>query len=124
VAQLTKNFNTNEFVCPCCGETKMNAKFMQRLQTFREVMGIPFSPVKGGGYRCESYNKSKTGAHVEGRAIDPNLPKDLLFKAVSVAISVGFTGIGIKNKNGAYQLHLDDAEAIPGKRPRPLIWTY
>ena len=124
MGNLTKNFSSSEFACPCCGESKMNAKFMERFQTFRTVMDTSISIVEGGGYRCEEYAKSKTSAHGEGRAADPAIKKSLLFKAVNVAMSVGFTGIGIKNKGGKFQLHLDDAEGIPNKRPRPYIWTY
>lgn len=124
MGNLTKNFSSKEFACPCCGETKMNIKFMARLQTFRAVMDIPITIAEGGGYRCEEYSKSKTSAHGEGRGADPQIPQNLLYKAVAVATNLGFTGIGIKNKKGKFQLHLDDAEEIPNKRPRPYIWTY
>lgn len=125
MGNLTKNFSSSEFECTCgCGQSKMNPKFMERLQTFRTVMDIPMSIAKGGGYRCEESSKSKTSAHGEGRAADPMIDRYLLHKAVSVATNLGFTGIGIKNKKGSFQLHLDDAAEIPGKRPRPYIWTY
>ena len=124
MSQLTKNFTTGEFACPCCGQCKMNPEFMKRLQAFREDYGRSFRPVEGGGYRCADYNGSKTGAHVEGRACDPNISRDQYYRVLALALKHGFTGIGIKNKGGKFQLHLDDAEEIPGKRPRPWVWTY
>ena len=124
MGDLTQDFSKWEFECPCCGESKMNPKFMKKLQNFRIIMGFPISPVPGGGYRCPDYNKSETGAHVEGRAIDPDIPREHYHKALNAAMAVGMTGIGVKNKSGKFQLHLDDADAIPGKRPRPWVWTY
>ena len=123
MGDLTKNFSSKEFACPCCGESKMNKAFMEKLQLFREVMDVPMKIAEGGGYRCKEYSKTKS-AHGEGRAADPMFSNTLYHKAISVATNLGFTGIGIKNKGGKFQLHLDNAEEIPGKRPRPWIWTY
>jgi hypothetical protein len=121
MGNLTKNFSSSEFECPCgCGESKMNSKFMTRLQTFRTVMDMPVSIVKGGGYLCKDYATSKLELHTTGRVAMPKIKSSQLFKAVNVAMSIGFTGIGIKNKNGSIQLHLDDAEGVD----RPSIWTY
>jgi len=121
---LTKNFTTEEFECPCCGESHMNKDFMARLQAFRTDLGVVFSPVKGGGYRCPDYNGSDTGAHVEGGAIDPDFGREHYFLALKLAQKHGFTGIGIKQKKGKFQMHLDDVKNIPGVRPRPWVWTY
>jgi zinc D-Ala-D-Ala carboxypeptidase len=124
MGDLTKNFSSDEFRCPCCNQSKMNPEFMERLQKLRDAFGSPFSPVKGGGYRCEYYNGSITGAHVEGRAIDPNIANVDYHKFIKLAFELGFTGIGVKNKGGRFQLHLDDTGTIPGIRPRPYVWTY
>jgi len=126
MGNLTKNFSSSEFECPCgCGESKMNAKFMTRLQTFRTVMNIPISITKGGGYICkDSANKKSEELHMTGRVAMPKIKSSQLFKAVNVAMSLGFTGIGIKNKNGTNQLHLDDIQESVGNYPRPYIWTY
>ena len=102
----------------------MDVNFMGKLQQFRNKLGVPFSPVKGGGYRCAMQNGSETGAHVEGKAVDPDFGKEHYHRALKIAFELGFTGIGIKQKKGRFQLHLDTAEAIPGIRPRPWIWTY
>ena len=121
MGNLTKNFSSNEFECPCgCGESKMNPKFMTRLQTFKDVMGISIPIVKGSSYVCKSSAKSKEEYNTLGRVTMPKIKESDLFKAVSVAMSIGFTGIGIKNKNGSVQLHLDDLEGTN----RPSIWTF
>jgi len=124
MGDLTTNFSANEFACPCCGESKMNPDFMQRLQALRNAYGKPFGPVVGGGYRCVEYNKSFTGAHVEGRAVDPNIPREDYHQFIKLAFWFKFTGIGVKQKDGKFQLHIDDASEIPGVRLRPWVWTY
>lgn len=124
MGDLSKNFSSQEFVCPCCGQAKMDSDFIQKLQRVRDELGIPFKPVAGGGYRCPSYNGSSTGAHVEGKAIDPDLTKDHYYNFMRLCMKHGFTGFGVKNKGGKFQMHADTAEEIPGIRPRPWIWTY
>ncbi|GAG93170.1 unnamed protein product [marine sediment metagenome] len=122
--RLSKNFTVDELKCPCCGECKMDAGFITILQSIRTDLGVRFSAVKGGGYRCASYNGSTTGAHVEGKAIDPDLPREYYFRFMELGIKHGLTGIGVKNKGGKFQIHGDSADQIDGKRPRPWIWTY
>jgi len=124
MGNLTNDFSKEEFACPCCGECKMDADFLILNQQFRTRLGIPYSPVKGGGYRCAEYNGSETGPHVEGKAVDPNFPREHYHRALQLAFEMGFTGIGVKQKKGKFQLHLDTAKAIKGVRPRPWVWTY
>lgn len=126
MGNLTKNFSSSEFKCLCgCGESKMNAKFITRLQNFRTVMDMPVSITKGGGYLCKDFASTKSEKlHSTGRVVISKIKNGLLFKAVNVAMSLGFTGIGIKNKNGSIQLHLDDIDESVGNQPRPYIWTY
>lgn len=124
MGDLTNHFSKYEFACPCCGKCEMDLDFLLRLENVRIELGVPFRPVKGGGYRCVNYNGSETGAHVEGKAIDPNLGRDKYYKFMRLCFKYGFTGFGIKNKNNKFQMHADTAIEIPGKRPRPWIWTY
>lgn len=124
MGDLTTNFSASEFACPCCGRADMHPDFLARLQSLRTAWGKPFRPVSGGGFRCATYNKSPTGAHVEGRAIDPNISNADYIPFIKLALEHGFTGIGVKNKSGRFQLHLDDATEIAGVRPRPWLWTY
>ena len=124
MAYITKNFTSDEFKCPCCGRAEMDPDFMSRLQGFRTDLGIAFSPVYAGGYRCPAFNQSDTGSHTEGKAIDLNINKIHYHKTMKLAFKHGFTGIGVKQKDGKFQLHIDTADEIPGVRPRPWVWTY
>lgn len=123
MGDLSKNFSAWEFACPCCGESKMATRTITRLQRVRSRYGKPMGIVPGGGYRCAKYDDSKT-AHRTGEGVDPSVPRGDLYRVIQIAMEEGFTGIGVKNKSGRYQLHLDDAAEIPGVRPRPWIWTY
>jgi uncharacterized protein YcbK (DUF882 family) len=120
---LTKNFDSSEFKCPCCGDTRMRQSTMDRLQRVRDKYGKPIAIVSGGGFRCASYDDSKS-AHKEGMAADLDVPRGSLFRLIRYAMEEGFTGIGVKNHDGRWQLHLDDAPEIPGVRPREWFWTY
>ena len=122
MGDLTSNFSKYEFACPCCGGCEMDPQTMSRLQSLRFEYGKSFSPVKGGGYRCDNYDK-RMGAHYLGRAIDPGIPRADLYQFMSIAIRLGFHGIGVKQKKGRWQLHIDDADSTV-KRPRPFVWTY
>jgi hypothetical protein len=122
MGDLSRDFSRDEFACPCCGESKMDPEFVDRLQSLRDKYGKPFSPVKGGGYRCEEYD-GKRGTHTLGVAIDPAIPRGDMYEFLLLAFNCGFTGIGAKQKGGRWQIHLDTAEAAPG-RPRPWFWTY
>jgi len=126
MGNLTKDFSSSDFKCPCgCGEVKMNKKFMERLQIFRDVIGLDIKIAKGGGYICKEYANSKSEEmHTTGRVAMIKVKGGVMFKAVNIAMSIGFTGIGVKNKNGSVQLHLDDIEGFAGNQPRPYLWTY
>lgn len=127
MGDLTDNFSRHEFACPCCGAVEMHPEFLQKLQALREEWGEPFSAVAGGGYRCLKKNGRSTGAHLLGRAIDPDLPRESYFKFIQMAMKHGFTGIGVKSKRvkgvPRFQLHIDD---MPENGPlfRPFVWTY
>lgn len=123
MGDLTNNFSAYEFACPCCGQSRMDLNTVDRLQALRDAYGERLDIIEGGGYRCSKYD-GKQGAHTEGHAADLGFPREDLFKLVALATAVGFTGIGVKNKDGAYQLHVDDAPARLPSRPRPWLWTY
>ena len=122
MGDLTDDFDRSEFACPCCGGSEMNPLTIHRLQELRTAYGKPMGIVRGGGYRCEAYD-GKRGTHTEGKAVDPAVPRADLYRVMRLAFHLGFTGIGVKQKGGRWQLHLDDAPAKEG-RPRPWIWTY
>lgn len=122
--KLTEHFDSSEFACPCCGQSKMQDHTMRRLEILRQLYGKPMRIVEGGGYRCSNFDQNEHSAHREGRAADPAIPREDLYRLIELAQRVQFTGIGVKNRNGRFQLHLDDAPNIPGIRPRPWVWTY
>ena len=121
---ILENFEPYEFYCPCCNRERMDKQTLLRIQRFRTDYDKPLSVVEGGGWRCENYSSNGKSAHREGKAVDIGYPWDDHFMVVDLAFKHGFTGIGDKNKGGRYQLHMDDADAIPGFRPRPRKWTY
>ena len=100
----------------------MDPGFIKRLQALRTEWGEPIRPVLGGGYRCRVYG-GETSAHTEGRAIDPDVGREDYHSFLEHALYYGFTGIGVKQKGGRFQMHIDDAESKEG-RPRPWVWTY
>jgi len=69
------NFRPEEFICPCCGEQRMEQEFMERLQILRELCGFPF--IVTSGWRCENYNRKvspeSSGDHTRGLAVDISL---------------------------------------------------
>lgn len=124
MGDLSENFSSHEFVCPCCGLSHMDLGFITRfLQPLRTEYNRPISPVRGGGFRCVVYD-GKHGAHTEGRAIDLDAPPEDYPWLLEAAFYYGATGVGIKNRMGQFQLHLDTADNITGVRPRPWVWTY
>lgn len=123
MGDLTNNFSSSEFACPCCGKSEMDPQFMDRLQALRSEYGDTILIAKGGGFRCENYDTSNS-AHKEGKAADLLYPRRNHYRLLQLAFKHGFTGIGDKNKNGYFQLHVDTADDIPNVRPRPLKWTY
>jgi zinc D-Ala-D-Ala carboxypeptidase len=124
MGDLSANFSSSEFSCPCCGQSNMDSDFIEKLQKLRDVLGVSIGIVEGGGFRCSNYLKGAKSAHGEGKAADLNVSRAYYYDIVGMAKELGFTGIGIKNKDGRFQIHLDSAGEIPGVRPRPWIWTY
>ena len=118
MAQITKNFTTDEMKCPCCGECEMDEQFMANLQRVRQQCGFGFKI--NSAYRCSEYNnkisKNTRGQHVTGYAVDISM-KDrykrfkLIREATAsgyfkyIAISKTFIHLGkgnIKNGIGVY----------------------
>ena len=65
------------------------------------------------------------GPHRTGRAIDLRVHGSLALMVVRIALSEGFTGIGVSQKGDHTKrfIHLDDLTDVPGQ-PRPWIWSY
>ena len=139
MGNLSINFDSGEFACDCgCGRSLMNKKFIDKLQNFRTVMAMPISILEG--YKCKGIelknsdedskskkdkkSKKTDSINTTGQVAVVKIKSADLFKAVNVAMSIGFTGVGMKNKDGVVQLHLDDIQESVGNQPRPYIWSY
>lgn len=99
--------------------------FMDRLEDLRVAYGRPMS--LSSAYRCAAHNAAVSstgtdGPHTTGRAVDVLVSGPEAFKLIQLAVSRGFTGIGVKQKGDGRFIHLDD---LPdGSHPRPRIWSY
>jgi len=120
--RLTKNFNRDEFVCPCCRafvDSLAFRAFVARLQYAREQAGIPF--VITSGYRCAEHNKAVGGkgdsSHLKGLAADIRAQTSLeRFKIIDGLIRAGLTRIGIAKTF----IHVD----ISTDKPQRRMWVY
>lgn len=120
------DFSKKEFDCQHTGRNQMKESFMDKLQQLRDVYGKPM--VITSGYRDPSHpiesRKATPGAHSFGVACDVAVHGENARELVGLAIRLGFTGIGIKQK-GDYSkrfIHLDIAP--PDKFPRPWLFSY
>lgn len=116
------DFSESEFACSHCGEVHMDPEFMDKMQALRDRIG---RIVVSSGYRCPEYNQriSSTGAngpHTTGRAVDVLAGTRKAYHILEDALDLGFTGIGISQREGSRFLHLDTLE----DSPRPNVWTY
>lgn len=126
----SRNFSYEELGCRGmqCGavhEQGMDLKFMQKLQELRDVARRPL--IVNSGYRCPAYNTlvsgtGMNGPHTTRKAVDIKIAGAEAHRILRLALIIGFSGIGVKQK-GPYDerfLHLD--EVIEGTRP--WIWSY
>ena len=116
-----KHFSESEFkrCTPPCSLQDMKQDFMNRLDTVRDVAGIPL--VINCAYRSREYDLAKgrsgNSAHTKGMAVDIRCTTSVnAFKIVQAARKVGFTRIGI----GKTFIHLDSDTSLP----QNVIWNY
>ena len=123
----SKYFKASEFTCSHTGTEKMDQDFIDKLNKLRDTYNKPITI--SSGYRdsthpVEAIKKDpKGGAHVSGKAADILIERKNAFELLSLALLIGFTGIGVNQKGGARFLHLDTLENSP-TRPRPTMWSY
>ncbi len=124
---LTPHFTTDEMKCKGTGICTMDEVFMELLETIRCEYGKPM--IVTSGYRAPEYNAkiSKSGSkgpHTYGQAVDIHLVGADANAVIKIALQLGMTGVGIKQKGphkGRF-IHLDN---LPnGNHPRPWIWSY
>lgn len=117
----TKYFNNKEFenCIPPCSLQNMKQTTMSKLDTAREIAGIPF--VLTCAFRSSEWDKSKgrsgTGAHTLGQAVDIRCNSDRnRLIIVEALIKAGFNRIGIAKTF----IHADDSK----KHSQEVIWLY
>jgi len=117
-------FSKAELQCKCgCEQAPMDSQFLMMLDELREKLNKPLRV--SSGFRCPSHNSKvsgtgETGPHTTGMAIDLAVNRTFAYEVLKIAMSMGFTGIGVKQKGGGRFLHLDTiTEGL-----RPTIWSY
>jgi len=118
----TPNFKAAEFNCTHCGKNEMKPAFMAKLQTLRNLYGKPMRVTSG--YRCPQHpieaRKAAPGAHASGCAVDIGIEGADAHRLLTLAVGVGFNGIGVQQKGSGRFLHLDTLEGPT----RPTLWSY
>jgi uncharacterized protein YcbK (DUF882 family) len=116
------NFKADEFSCKHCGQNKMQPEFMDKLQELRNLYGKPMKITSG--YRCPKHPieaaKKASGAHSTGLAADIGVDGSEAHKILSLALQLGFTGIGVQQKGAGRFIHVDTVKSPP----RPNVWSY
>ena len=124
-------FSRGELQCRCgqfCNyDCPMDSEFMKRLDDLRERFGKPLKVTSG--YRCAKHNSNvsstgATGPHVSGKAIDFGVSRGDGHALLEIAMSMGFSGIGIAQKGSGRFIHLDDLTADETNNMRPWLWSY
>ena len=112
----SKNFTEKELMCKCkrCETHQgMNIQFMEKLQTLRGA--ARFRMTVSSAYRCPEHNMIEspktgyTGPHTTRKAIDIKISGKRAHKLLTLALDLGFNGIGImqKGKHHSRFIHLD-----------------
>ena len=127
------NFSFKEIACQETGECEMNKDTMDRLQELRIEYGRGLrisSGFRSPRHSIEAKKKDpegnpRPGAHATGRAIDIAIRGEDAYMVLSLATSLGFTGIGVSQKGDSRFLHLDDIQTEDDfHAPRPSVWSY
>ncbi len=102
----------------------MSVKFMKSLESLRTIYGQPMKVTSA--YRCPRHNAAvsstgATGPHTTGCAVDVSIAGEAAYKLVALAVTMGFTGIGIK-QSGPWPGRFIHLDTLTDNRPR--IWSY
>ena len=117
-----ENFKKSEFDCKHTGENLMQTELLDKLQQLRSVYGKPMTV--SSGYRHPTHPiekvKSAPGPHTTGLAVDVAVQGAEAHRLLTLALQLGFTGIGVQQKGGGRFLHLDMVKSSL----RPTVWSY
>lgn len=121
-----KYFKFEDFACKHCGVNLMKEEFIDKCDELRERFRHPL--IVASGYRCPEYNKKvsttgEDGPHTTGEAGDFSVSRHDAYRVLAIAMTMGFTGIGVQQKGGGRFLHLDTLNE-PTHAPRPSVWSY
>jgi zinc D-Ala-D-Ala carboxypeptidase len=116
-----------EWACKGTGRLVYDPEFLDLFERMRTKFGRPL--IINSGYRSPEHNRQvadtgDAGPHTTARAVDVRIYGGYAHELLALALSLGFTGIGVQQK-GAIEsryLHLDILRAPDF--PRPMIWTY
>lgn len=118
---MCKFFSPEEFAkcVPSCNESDCNPDALKRLDTLREIAGIPIR--LNSAYRSPEWDKSKgrtgKGVHTRGCAFDLSCWRsDDRWRIVHAAMAAGFHRIGIADTF----VHVDCDTLCT----EPRIWLY
>ena len=121
MGDLSRNFSTHEFRCPCgCDRAEINPALVEALQELRDLAARPVRITSG--YRCPDHNRAKGGKrrsqHLLGNAVDVVIngltPVEMYCLAEKVeAFRNG--GLGIYPNNGIIHVDVRDEHARWGR---------
>jgi len=110
-------FTEKEFACKCCGVSKVDPNFLDRLNSAREISSIPFIIISG--YRCPKHDADVDGKgnHDKGKAADIKCEDSVTrLKMLCAFVRSGFKRIGIAKTF----IHVDTCD----DKPQQVCWLY
>lgn len=117
----SKHFKESEFkkCVPSCSLQNMKQSTMNRLDTARDIAGIPF--VLNSAFRTVEHEKRQgragTSSHTTGRAVDIRCNDDRnRFKIIDALLQSGFRRIGVAKTF----IHADDSDT----HTQGVVWFY
>lgn len=130
MGDLTQNFSSWEFRCPCgCGRDNISLELVQKLQRVRNRLFDKLGKKRGririaSGVRCPAYNAEVGGvedsAHVKSLAADPIIEDSEWAYWFLVYAPMHFQRIGYGKLKGIPTMHVD----IDLSKPNPRFWPY
>jgi uncharacterized protein YcbK (DUF882 family) len=102
-------------------------EFLDKLEALRAAWGRPL--IINSAYRTPEHNiavatTGEAGPHTTGRAVDLACAGAEALELVRHALALGFTGVGVQQKDAARYVHLDDLTPSDGFVTRPWLWSY
>ena len=123
------NFAYAELRCKCgrCDSdgSEINPALMDEVQKLRTLYGKPL--ILSSAVRCAKHpseaRKATPGEHTDGNAVDVRCQGADALEILRLALTLGFTRVGINQKGSGRFIHLGMAP-VGGRLPSPMIWSY